>query len=254
MASKSLSELRKLQRNQLARINKDELIDIILATADGDGELTEKIDKRLEAMMKEMQALKTAITAPDSPINKNYAELKARVDKQEQIIAKQQQFLETLDRKEREANVVILGVPDENESLEGATTDQEKLNKIWSTIGVSGVVGTHRRLGGTPRGSDESSAPRRRPILLTLQDKGQRSGILDNASSLKHSGDNYKKIYIKKDVHPSIRKEWRRLRDAEAAEKSRPENAGCVIRLDTRERKLYRDDNVIDTWNPQFFL
>ncbi len=61
------------------------------------------------------------------------------------------------------------------------------------------------------------------------------------------------KIYIMKDVHPSIRAEWRRLREAERKEKERPENAGCVIRLDARERKLYRDGVVIDAWNLQFF-
>ena len=58
---------------------------------------------------------------------------------------------------------------------------------------------------------------------------------------------------MKKDVHPSVRNEWKRLRDAERTEKDRPENVGCVIRLDVRERKLYRDDVVIDKWNPLFF-
>ena len=59
MATKSMSDLRKLQRNQLARINK-ELIDSILAATDDGDELSKKIDKRLEAMINEMQALKTA--------------------------------------------------------------------------------------------------------------------------------------------------------------------------------------------------
>ncbi len=95
--------------------------------------------------------------------------------------------------------------------------------------------------------------PRRRPILLTLADRNQRICILDNANRLKNSGDNYSRIYIKKDVHPSVRNEWRRLRDAETAEKARPENVGCNIRLDTRERKLYKDLVVIDSWNPQSF-
>lgn len=57
----------------------------------------------------------------------------------------------------------------------------------------------------------------------------------------------------KKDVHPGVRKEWKRLREAEEREKERPENVGCVIRLDTRQRKLYRDNNVMDCWDPQFF-
>ncbi len=39
----------------------------------------------------------------------------------------------------------------------------------------------------------------------------------------------------------------------EAAEKAKPENVGYAIRLDTRERKVYKDNIVIDTWNAQFF-
>lgn len=247
MATKQLSDLRKLQRNQLAKINKEDLIDTILASNAEDGELA-KLNKRLDEFMKEVKLLRDMITSPESILNKNYNELKARVDKQAEIMVKQQQFLEALDRKERESNIVILGVPDEHEALEGATHDEEKISKIWSKMGVGSVSGTHRRLG-----NNTSPGTRRRPILFTLADKGQRRTILDNANRLKTSGDNYNKIYVKKDVHPSVRREWRRLREAETTEKARPENAGCTVRLDTRERKLYRDADVIDSWNPQFF-
>ena len=174
------------------------------------------------------------------------------MDKQSDIIAKQQLYLESLDRKEREANLVILGVPDEHESLDGAVSDEDKLQRIWSKVGVRNVVGTHRRLGKRTDTTD-TSARRCRPILLTLQDKMLRGNILDQAKNLKTSGDVYKKIYVKKDIHPAVRKEWQRLRDVERTEKERPDNEGCVIRLDTRERKLYRDGQVIDSWSPLVF-
>ena len=77
--------------------------------------------------------------------------------------------------------------------------------------------------------------------------------MLSKVSVLKTTDEVYKKIYIKKDTHPNVRLEWKRLRDGESEEKNKPDNVGCVIRLDTRERKLYRDDMVIDSWNPQFF-
>lgn len=247
MAAKSLSDLRKLPRNQLLKINKDDIIESIIAAGEAKDELAH-ISKRFDEIMDEMKTLKDMITSPDSQINKNYAELKSRVDKQAEIMAKQQRFLEALDRKEREANVVILGVPDEQEALDGTVTDQDKIKKIWSKMGVEGVVGTHRRLG-----VGGGAGTRRRPVLFTLADKTQRTCILDNANRLKTSGDNYSRIYVKKDVHPSVRNEWRRLREAETSEKARPENVGCDIRLDTRERKLYRDTVVIDSWNPQFF-
>lgn len=96
------------------------------------------------------------------------------------------------------------------------------------------------------RDTNEDGTPKRRPILLVLADKNKRSGILEKSKQLKTAEDNYKKIFIKKDVHPCVRKEWKRLRDVEKAEKERPENVGCAINLDTRERKLYKDGVVID--------
>lgn len=130
MATKQLADLRKLWRNQLAEINKDVLIDIILASTPANDEF-QQLNQKLEDVMKEMQALKATIVSPDSIINKNYTQLKARVDKQQEILVKQHQLLEALDRKEREANIVIPGVPDEKEALDQTTTsDQEKLNKI----------------------------------------------------------------------------------------------------------------------------
>ncbi len=103
---------------------------MILASGE-DGTTLAGINKRMDDVVKAMEALKDTITAQNSVANKNYEKLRARVDKQE-IIAKQQQYLEYLDKKEREGNVVILGVPDDQESLEGATSDEEKLDKIWT--------------------------------------------------------------------------------------------------------------------------
>ena len=66
--------------------------------------------------------------------------------------------------------------------------------------------------------------------------------------------DDFKKIYVKKDTHPGVRKEWKRLYDAMAQEQRKPENAGANIQLDKKERVLRRDGRVIDKWKPSFFL
>ena len=113
-------------------------------------------------------------------------------------------------------------------------------------MGVANVDCQHQRLGA------EAGGRRKRPLLLTIRDKDTRSRILTNAKKLKDAGDHYTGIFVKKDVHPGVRKEWKRLREAEEREKERPENVGCVIRLDTRQRKLNCDNNIIDCWNPQF--
>ena len=65
--------------------------------------------------------------------------------------------------------------------------------------------------------------------------------------------DSYKKIYIKKDTHPGVRREWKRLKDAEEEEKKKATNVGCNIRLDYKERVLYRDNVIIDRWQPHPF-
>ena len=203
--------------------------------------------EKLNAVIAEVAELKKVITSPESFVAKKFAELNNRIDKQADIIARQQQFLELLDRKEREANIVVLGLPDEGEALDGAVTDTDKLKKVWEKVGVADVQCQHRRLGAHAEGGR-----RNRPLLLTIPQKDMRSRILAIAKNLKTAGEKFSRIYVKKDVYPGVRKEWQRLREAKVKEKERPDNAGCDIRLDTRQRKLYRDGEVIDTWNPQF--
>ena len=90
---------------------------------------------------------------------------------------------------------------------------------------------------------------------FTYSDRSKeiKDNVLDKAKILKDAGTLYERIYIKKDQHPEVRKEWKRLREAEENEKKRPENQHAIIRLDARQRKLYRDDVVIDSWNPHPF-
>lgn len=236
-----------MQRGQLSRINKEELIETILSGQPDEAPGLKALDEKLSAVMVEVAELKTALTSPDSFVTKKFTELQEKIEKQAEIIASQQRFLEMLDRRERETNVVVLGLPDEGEALGGAVTDVEKLSHLWGRMEVGSVDCQHRRLGTAGGGG------RKRPLLLTIRDRDTRLRILANSKKLKTAGENYARIFVKKDVHPSVRKEWKRLRDAEAREKEKPENVGYVIRLDTRQRKLYRDDDVIDSWNAQFF-
>lgn len=245
--AKSMSDLRKMPRTQLVRINKEDLIESILAAPDPSEGIVQDMMDKLNELASEVKELRKEVAAPDSYINKRYDELKVQVDKQADILAKQQRYLEVLDRKERENNLIVTGVPDESESLEGGTSDEDKLRKIWDKVGVNEEIQSYRRLGvrGDPN--------KRRAILLTVKSKAVRDNILEKTRQLKDAGGEFKKIYIKKDVHPSIRNEWKRLFDAERTEKERPENAGCEVRFDKQERKLYVDGNVIDSWNLQCF-
>lgn len=248
MSNRSLVDLRKLQRTQLKSINKDDIIDAILSAGDADIGPTSRLEERLSSIASELADLRQVITSSVTNTNKKLEDMQKELDKQADIITKQQLFLEQLDRKERETNVVVLGVPDEQEALDGIINDEEKLKKIWEEIGATNQIQSYKRLG-----RNEARGNRRRPILVTLASKSERDSILEKSPVLKERRTPYDKVYIKKDVHPAVRQEWKRLRDAAAAEKDRPENQGCNIRLDVKERKLYRDDTVIDKWNMHHF-
>ncbi|MPC34382.1 hypothetical protein E2C01_027769 [Portunus trituberculatus] len=127
-----------MQRNQLQIINKEELIEVILAANNEKDNLLE-ITKKLTEIKNELASLRILVTSPESATNKKIAVLEARLEKQDEIIAKHQLFMKSLDRKEREANVVIPGVPDDGEALDGALTDSDLLRKVWTAMDA-GVV------------------------------------------------------------------------------------------------------------------
>ena len=92
------------------------------------------------------------------------------------------------------------------------------------------------------------------PILVVVASRDDRDAALDRAKELKASAsENFKKIFIKKDVHPSVRAEWKRLHDVVKTEKERPGNAESDIRLDFKARKVMKDEAVIDQWGLQGF-
>ena len=134
--AKSLINLRKLQRNQLTRLTKEELIESILTQPEPNEGLVRDLTEKVNELVSEIAELKQAITAPDSFINKRYDELQRQVDKQADIIPKQQRYLEFLDRKERENNIIITEVPEENGALAGETSEEGKLSKIWECMEV----------------------------------------------------------------------------------------------------------------------
>ena len=243
----TLADLRGMSKQQLDKISKPDLVANIIAASDTDfGALT-----RIEARMNELQQTCIGIRQEAAAMNKINEDkmnaMQVKIDKQSEIIMKQQLYLEAADRKERETNLIILGVPEDGTPVDGANNDNEKLAKIWDKVNDQSDRVSSKRLGRTIQ------TGKTRPILVRVISREVRDTVLEKTKELKDAGEVYKKIYIKKDVHPAVRKEWNRLREAEKLEKEKPVNSGVEIRLDTRERKLYRDGVVIDSWTPHPF-
>ncbi len=250
MSGKSLADLRKLQKHQLNKITKEELIEAILTTEGEEARLIARHDEKLDKIMDELADMRRMIAADQDENKAKIKDLTDTIKKQSEIILHHQLFMEHLDRQKRETNIVLFGIPDERVTLEGATTEEAKIQQVLNAIEATPdvVVRSHQRLGQLTQGSNRS-----RPLLVRVDSKAIRDKVLERATRLKDMQEPYKKIYIKKDSHPEVRKEWRRLKTAEEEEKNKPSNAGCNIRLDYREPVLYKDGVVIDKWQPHPF-
>ena len=221
--------------------------DEILGEYDNDGEdagnrpLT--MMRMFAAGMEKMKVLQTKVDNMTS----SYEETKTQNQEHEKIkdtLELQQSMVESLDRKTRESHIIITGVK-EDQPLEEAGTDEEKCKKILTTIGCTeegDSVKSVLRLG--------KSDNKKRPLLVVGKDVAWRNKIIDNTEKLKTAGVTYKEVFIKKDVHPAVRREWWRLHSTKEREEGRPENVGHKISIDYKRRVVLRDDVVIDKWSP----
>ena len=253
--AESLKDLLKKSRSQMNTYKKEELLDILVAAdkSDGESNIQSLIDS-IAMLTGEISSLRTSLNVHQEATRKQVEDLKEQVLKQSSIISKQQLYLEQLDRKERECNIVLLGVPEDSETLDGATSDHDKVVKVWQAASITCAIQSSKRLGKP--GNYQDGTPRRgpRPILIVVNSRNDRDAALDKSKELKTPGNgNYKNIFIKKDVHPSVRAEWKRLHEVVKIEKDRPGNSESVIYLDFKARKVFKDGNLIDQWNMQGF-
>ena len=65
---------------------------------------------KFQDVVEQVGELKQVITSPDSNINKKISELQDQVNKQADIIAQQQSYLEALAQRERERNLIVMKV------------------------------------------------------------------------------------------------------------------------------------------------
>ena len=188
--------------------------------------------------------------------------VKLEDDKKQLIeaVAQQQRFLESVDQEKRLANLIIMGV-NETAALippgnappgrSSAVSDHDKVQLILETIGgdsATAHVSSVQRLG---KSTDKSTRPR--PLKVTLQRAEDRKQILQSTKTLKEAGENYAHIFVKKDVHPGIRREVNRLKWEAKKEAEKPENAGKVVMYDWNDRTVKVDGLVTDKYQPHFF-
>ena len=91
-------------------------------------------------------------------------------------------------------------------------------------------------------------------MKVTFTKPGLRNEVVGASAVLKnHTNASLKAIYLKKDIHPAIRREYKRIYDAEKREKDKPENQGIEVKYDKMSRTLIVNGQVIDRFRPNFF-
>ena len=181
-----------------------------------------------------------------------------KVKKENQLLREalmqHQRYLEYQEAEKRSCNVVFLGVPENdlfvsetNGTETTITEDEGKLTKLLQVMQRENVhIREFQRLGRADPGKN-------RVILAKLRSKEDRDRLLDNSAKLKAAGGCFARIYVKKDVHPLVRKELERLRHVERREKEKPENQGLNVFYNAATREVIVDGVVIDSFKPSFF-
>ena len=131
-----------------------------------------------------------------------------------------QRYLEALEAERRGRNMVFLGVPQGEMKVKDIhgqdivlLEDQRKVESILQVMEQEGITLKEIQRLGNP------SNNRNRVLLVSTESKAVRDQVIGATSALKAAGRGYEKIYVKKDIHPLIRKEFNRLKEVEKREK-----------------------------------
>lgn len=237
----SVSEINKMKRDDMKELliemkKKQNPADSQSGTPPTDG------DSDIREMLSEILVVVRSLQEDKEIIRNGISDLKKENQRITGILAKQQTFLDRLDHERRSRNLVISGLPEEAD----AATDRGKVEEILA------------ELDGTPLPPTISCArlgkPGTRPrvIKVTLDTPERRERIVGKSAALKDV-PTLKHVYVKRDTHPAVREEWSRLHKAFKEEKTRPENEGCNIVFNKKEKSITRDGVVIDQWNKPVF-
>ena len=187
-----------------------------------------------------MESCENRMGAVENNVDEELKDMKTTMENQNKVIGEQQRFLEMLDSRERAKNIVLIGVH-EIESVLDEDTDECKVESIMAKCGVDHGNQDKYSLKriGKPGGRGI------RPILMTFNDADLRKTLLENRFNLKSEPTS--RIFVKKDTHPLVRREWKRLYDAKKAAKEYPGNLGKNVKI--MDGKLYVNHHVIDEFH-----
>ena len=255
--------VKNLTEEEIGRMKKDELAqaldtlikdkrnsennDTINGRPQGD---IRALEMKMDILLQEFQQFNDV----HKTINQSMKKLEDENKLLRESLMQHQRYLEALEAEKRAQNVVLLGIPETNMTVRNndgtlvdIADDNEKIKLVLKVMQRENIhIKQFQRQG-------EASNGRNRVILAQLNSRNDRDLLLQASSALKSAGDNFVKIFVKKDVHPMVRKEFNRLRDVERREKEKPENQGLQVHYNAARREVTVDGRVIDQFHSMFF-
>ena len=206
----------------------------------------------------------TTITEQVNRISTRMGHVESDIGHIHNSLFQQQRFLESIDAEKRRKTVIITGLP-EDEPLDGGQdengdvikicSDKDKVQHIFTKIGQGSTgVSNVERLGQkqTAATARDGRIPIR-AVKVSLEEAVSQKLLVTNSKKLKDYLEPYNKIFVKKDMHPGVRREFNRLRLSEKTEKEKPENEGRTVEYDHTTRTVTVDGVVVDRFRSSFF-
>ena len=204
-------------------------------------EIHTKIDDLSKHFSTEIASLKNNIQILQSEKQKKDEEIQTL----KYTITGMQKSINMIDSKERDMNVVIYGLPEEEIDTSGGilANDKEKIQHILQLVecrifdGDAFSTLEFERIG-RPRENYN------RVMKVKCGTRENRDEFIKNSNKLKEAEEMWKKVYIRKDEHPVYIAEKKRLRKKMFDLKKIEENESKEIVI--KDGKLLMDGVVVD--------
>ena len=255
---------------ELSKLNKGPLLDVALdmlkklnstkAAEAANDEPT--VISVLMDIRDDMRTFQTTITDQVNRISTRVGHVESDVGHMHNSLLQHQRFLESIDAEKRRKTVIITGLS-EDEPLDGdqdengvvikISSDRDKVQQIFTKIGLGSTgVSNVERLGQKQTARDDGRIPIR-AVKVSLEEAGSQKLLVTNSKKLKDYSEPYNKIFVKKDMHPGVRREFNRLRQSEKTEKEKTENINRTVEYDHATRTVTVDGVVVDRFRSSFF-
>ena len=182
-----------------------------------------KLDSMLDA---KIQRIEAKFDAAVEQLDKKIVVLENKCEKYEEdignlksIVSMQQRVISKIDSSERDRNLIISRVSEQDVIYEGKTyhSDKEKLTVLFGLLDVPLPEVEIDRLGKPNPNYD-------RKIKVVMPDKTSRNNVLKKAKQLKDAHEPWKYVFINSDKHQVVLQEETRLRNKKKNLVSKEEN------------------------------